>query len=113
MAAAPSRRLRAAIVGAGFAASSHIDALSRLPDVEVVGVLASSPESGRKAAAKLGMDHAYSSLDELLGDTVDVVHNCTPNASHRAISSAALERGIHVVSEKPLGLDAAEAAQLA
>jgi predicted dehydrogenase len=113
MAAAPSRRLRAAIVGAGFAASSHVDALSRLPDVEVVGVLASSPESGRTAAAKLGTDRAYSSLDELLGDTVDVVHNCTPNASHRAISSAALERGIHVVSEKPLGLDAAEAAQLA
>jgi predicted dehydrogenase len=105
--------MRAAIVGAGFAASSHVDALSRLRHVEIAGLLGSSPERGRKGAARLGIGRTYASLDEVLDDGVDVVHNCTPNAAHASITLPALERGLHVVSEKPLGFDADEAATLA
>jgi predicted dehydrogenase len=109
----PSTRVRAAIVGAGFAASSHVDALSRLRDVELTGLLGSSPERGREGVARLGVGRAYETLDELLDDGVDVVHVCTPNVAHAAVTFAALERGVHVVSEKPLGFDAGEAVSLA
>ena len=98
-------------MGAGFAASSHIDALARVPDVEVVGIAASSPERTRAAAERLGVP-ALGSLDELLA-AADVVHNCTPNDVHASVTEAALDAGAHVLSEKPLGLDASEAARLA
>jgi len=108
------RPLGAAIVGAGFAASSHLDALRRVEGVTPRGVLASSPERSREAADRLGVERAYGSQDDVLSDhTVDVVHNCTPNDLHHAITSAALAAGKHVLSEKPLGLDVREAGELA
>jgi predicted dehydrogenase len=107
------RPLGAAIVGAGFAAASHLDALRRVNGGATRGILASSPERSRAAAARLGVDRAYRSLDDILGDdTVDVIHNCTPNHVHHAITSAAIAAGKHVLSEKPLGLDTREAADL-
>lgn len=104
----------AAIVGAGFAGTSHLDALRRLPNVRVAGVLASGPDRTAEAAARLGVSRAFNSLDELLADAdVDVVHNCTPNYLHASIALAVLDAGKHLVSEKPLGIDAAEAVVLA
>jgi predicted dehydrogenase len=99
------------IVGAGFAASSHIDALARLRRVEIAAILGSSKERTAVAAARFGID-PVGSLEELL-DQVDVVHNCTPNYVHASVTDAALDSNVHVLSEKPLGLDAAEAARLA
>lgn len=105
--------MRAAIVGSGFAASSHVDALRRLPGTEISGLLGSSPDRGRAGAERLGIERTYVSLQQLLDDRPDVVHVCTPNVWHAEVSFAALDRGIHVVSEKPLGFDAGEAAELA
>jgi predicted dehydrogenase len=110
MAARDNASISVAIAGAGFAASSHLDALRRLPDVRVAGVLASSPESTTVAATRLGVE-PIASLDQLL--KADVVHNCTPNDVHASITEAALDAGVHVLSEKPLAYDASEAAKLA
>ena len=104
--------VRVGIVGTGFAASAHLDALSRVPGTSVVGILGSTPERTTRAAAGLHVDRAFASLDELLAN-VDVVHVCTPNDVHAEATLAALEAGVHVLSEKPLGIDAAEAARLA
>ena len=101
------------IVGAGFAASSHVDALRRLPRVRLAGIVGSSPERVRPAADRLGIERVYPDLDALLADDgVAAVHNCTPNAAHADVTSRALSAGKHVLSEKPLGLDATETAQL-
>ena len=107
-------RVRVAIVGAGFAASSHIDALSRLRGIEIHGILSSSEARSHEAASRFGIPVAYASLDELVADpSVHAVHNCTPNVLHAEITSRLLEAGKHVLSEKPLGMDAAETAALA
>jgi predicted dehydrogenase len=104
----------AALVGTGFAASAHLDALRRLPGVEVAGILGSRPERTAEAAARLGIDRAFGSLDELVADpAVDVVHDCTPNHMRAHVTTAALAGMKHVVAEKPLGLDASESAVLA
>jgi len=102
--------IRVGIAGAGFAAASHLDALRRLENVQIAGLLASSPERTQAAAERLGVP-AAGSLDQLLD--ADVVHNCTPNDVHASITTAALDAGVHVLSEKPLGFDASEATTLA
>jgi predicted dehydrogenase len=104
--------MRVGIVGTGFAAGAHVDALSRIRTARVVGVLGSSSDRTRAAASRLGVEQAFGSIDELLG-SVDAVHTCTPNDLHAPVTAAALDAGLHVLSEKPLGMDWAEAARLA
>jgi predicted dehydrogenase len=84
-----------------------------LAGAEVVGVLASSPERSREVAAAWGVDTAYDSVDHVAGSDVDVVHVCTPNASHVPYAVRLMEAGKHVLCEKPLGVSLAEAQQAA
>ncbi len=101
-----------AIVGTGFIGPVHLEALRRLGR-PVVGLLASSPEKGREAAAACGVGRAYAKLDELLADpAVRVVHLTSPNRFHFEQCRAALQAGKHVVCEKPLAMTAQESAEL-
>jgi predicted dehydrogenase len=100
--------LRAGVVGTGFIGAVHVDALRRL-GVEVTGVVGSTPERAR--AKRLAP--AYESYEALLADErVDVVHLTTPNHLHYPQVKAALERGKHVVCEKPLALTTRETQEL-
>jgi predicted dehydrogenase len=76
-------------------------------------VSASSPERAREAAARLRVQRAFDTAEELVAaDGVDVVHVCTPNHLHAPLAHAALAAGKHVVCEKPLATTAAEADRL-
>jgi predicted dehydrogenase len=97
-----------AVVGTGFIAAVHVEALRRLA-IEVAGVVGSTPERARAKA----LAPVYGSLDELLADDrVDVVHLTTPNHLHYAQAKQALAAGKHVVCEKPLALTASESREL-
>ena len=101
------------LVGAGFVGPHHIDAVRRLGFVDIVAVAGSSDASGRQKAEALGARKGYGSFQALIDDPdVQVVHNATPNYLHYAVTSAALAKGKHVVSDKPLAMTAAEAKQL-
>jgi predicted dehydrogenase len=101
------------LVGAGFAGPQHIDAVRRLGFVDIVAIAASSQESGRRKAEALGVQKGYGSYQALLDDPdVQVVHNATPNYLHYEVTSAALAKGKHVVSDKPLAMSAAQAKRL-
>ena len=65
--------------------------------------MASSPERSREVAAEWGVEQAYANLDEVVASDVDIVHICTPNASHVPYAVALMEAGKHVLCEKPLG----------
>jgi predicted dehydrogenase len=78
----------------------------------LAGVLGSSPERSRATADEWGT-HGYTDLAELLRDDIDVVHVCTPNATHVEFALAAIEAGIHVVVEKPLATSVDDAKKLA
>ena len=107
------RSLRVGVAGAGMVARVHLDA-ARRAGARIVGIAASTPERSEAAAAELAVPRAYPTAEALaVSEDVDVVHVCTPNAVHRPLVEAALAAGKHVVCEKPLALDAAEATALA
>ena len=107
------KRIGMGLVGPGFVGAHHIDAVRRLGFVDVVAVAASSDASARRKADALGVPRAYGSFEGLVADPdVHVVHNTTPNYLHVPVILAALDRGKHVISDKPLAMTAADARQL-
>ena len=103
----------AAVIGAGFIGPVHVEGLRRA-GVRVKGIAGISPEEARKAAAALGLPHAYRDVDELLADPeVHSVHLASPNRLHHAHAMAALSAGKHVVCEKPLAMTSAQTSELA
>jgi predicted dehydrogenase len=101
------------LVGPGFVGAHHIDAVRRLGFVDVVAVSASSDASARKKADALGVPKAYGSYEALAADPdVHVVHNTTPNHLHVPVIMAALTHRKHIVSDKPLALNAEDARSL-
>ena len=101
------------IVGAGFVGPHHIDAVRRLGFVDIVAVAGSNDESGKRKAEQLGARKGYGSYEALINDPdVSVVHVATPNHLHYPVISAALAKGKHVVSDKPLAATAVESRKL-
>ncbi|QWT19346.1 Gfo/Idh/MocA family oxidoreductase [Bacillus sp. NP157] len=101
------------LVGPGFIAAHHLDAVRRLGNVDIVGIAGSSLESATRRARELNVDKAYAGYRDLLADpAVHVVHNTTPNHLHREVTLAALRAGKHVISDKPLAATMEEAREL-
>ena len=106
-------RIGMGIVGAGFVGPHHVDAVRRLGYVDIVAVAGSSEASAKKKAEALGARKAYGSYEALLDDPdVQVVHNATPNYLHYPVNAAAIAKGKHVISDKPLAMTADEARTL-
>jgi predicted dehydrogenase len=104
--------LGVAFIGGGFMAEVHSRA-SRSARGDIRGIVSSSPSSSRRAADRLGIPVAYSSIDAMLGDDrVSVVHICTPNTTHADLAFAAIDAGKHVICEKPLATSAIDAERL-
>ncbi|MGW2291544.1 Gfo/Idh/MocA family protein [Streptomyces phaeochromogenes] len=104
-------QLRVAVIGTGFMGAVHARS-AVMAGGEVVGVVGSTPEKGRRAAAELGIGRAFDSIEDVLRHGVDVVHVCTPNATHDRFTRAAIDAGVPVVCEKPLATDATTAREL-
>jgi len=101
------------IVGVGFVGPHHIDAVRRLGYVDIVAVADMSEKLAKEKADLLHVPKAYGSYEALLDDPeVDVVHNATPNYLHYPVNVAAINKGKHVVCDKPLAMTAAEAKEL-
>src|SRR5690554_286359 len=96
------KKIRAGIIGTGFAAKFHYDALQRVfsAKVEIVGAY-STTEEKLKEFTDLRNIKAYSSVEDLIEHS-DVLHICTPPVTHEPIIVEALKRNKHVIVEKPL-----------
>ena len=83
----------------------------QLGDVSRVDAIASRDlAKARQAADRLGTAKAYGSYEELLADPeIEAIYNPLPNELHVPWTIRALEAGKHVLCEKPIALDAAEA----
>jgi predicted dehydrogenase/nucleoside-diphosphate-sugar epimerase len=108
------QELRVGIVGAGKMAANHARAVASCTiPARVVAV--ADPSAVALASLRAVAPHArhFRSLDELLAHgKVDVVHICTPPASHTALAIQALEAGRHIYVEKPFAESAKDAARV-
>ena len=77
---------------------------------EITAMASQNLERGKAAATQLGIPQAYGSYEELLADdNIDAVYIPLPNHLHVPWTKKALEAGKHVLCEKPIGLNTAEA----
>lgn len=105
-------QIKAAVVGTGFIGPAHIEALRRIPNVEVAALSEATVDLAKEKATALGISRYYT-FDELLKQNdIQCIHICTPNFLHYPQAKAALEAGKHVVCEKPLATDSKEAEEL-
>ncbi|HEY0240715.1 MAG TPA: Gfo/Idh/MocA family oxidoreductase [Friedmanniella sp.] len=106
--------LRWGVIGTGWIAERFVAALQRLTTQQVVAVGSRTERSATEFADRFGLRHAYGSYEALVADAeVDVVYVATPHNRHRPHAGLALEAGKHVLVEKPITLNATEAAELA
>lgn len=97
--------LRVAVVGTGAMGRNHVRILSSLPGVELVGVHDPDPKAG-----ELGVK-VFDRLDDLAGQ-IDAAVVAVPTVAHADIGCFLLQRGIHVLVEKPIASSLAEADRL-
>jgi predicted dehydrogenase len=104
-------RPRLGFLGVGWIGRSRLEALARSGLVEIAAV-ADPVAANASAAQDLSPCTAVDSLDELLEEDLDGVVIATPSALHATQAAAALERGVAVFCQKPLGRTAAETARV-
>ena len=109
-------KVKIGIIGCGgIANGKHMPSLKKVPDAEMVAFCDLILEKAEKAAKQFGTKDAkiYTDYKELLKDeSIDVIHVCTPNRSHSFITVDALEAGKHVMCEKPMAINYAEALKM-
>ena len=98
------------VVGAGGLGYHHVRILRDLPGVEFAGFFESRVERASQVADELGVT-AFPSAEALF-DVVDAATIVVPTPAHYAVASVALERGIHLLIEKPLAATLEEADRL-
>ncbi len=102
--------IRLAFSGAGYIANIHAQAAQNQRGVELVAVVEKYKTKSREFAAKFGLKCCYPTVEELLEQGgVDALVIGTPNFLHAPQALAALERGVHVLVEKPMAMNAREA----
>lgn len=96
-----ARRLRVAVIGAGYVATHHLAALQALDFIDIVGICDTNLEAARALARRFG-GQALAQADGLRSLQPDIVHVLTPPASHAHLALLALDMGAHVLVEKPM-----------
>ncbi|MDH4133074.1 MAG: Gfo/Idh/MocA family oxidoreductase, partial [Gemmatimonadota bacterium] len=98
------------LIGSQFISTIHAEALKSVPDAKVLAAMSPTAGHARDFAARHGIPHHFTDLDALLAvDDIDMVIVGVPNFLHCDITLRAAAAGKHVVMEKPLCLNLAEA----
>lgn len=103
------KKLRVGIVGCGRISVRHIASVKAVEEAKLVACCDIRPERAEETAKKYGMT-AYVSYEEMLKkENLDCVHICLPHYLHSSAAMLAFERGIHVLTEKPMDVNLASA----
>ena len=107
-------KVRWGVLGvAKIATRKVIPAMQQSEWSEITAIASRDLNKAKRAADALGIPKAYGSYEELLADSeIEAIYNPLPNDLHLPWTIRAAEAGKHVLCEKPIGLDAAEAEQL-
>jgi predicted dehydrogenase len=105
--------IRIAFAGTGYISRIHARAAQKLPGVELAAIVNHRPQSMAAFATEFDIPRRYAAVEDMLRDgDVDAISINTPNYLHAPQSIAALEAGVHVMVEKPMAMDAKEAAEM-
>ncbi|OUM95703.1 MAG: oxidoreductase [Thermobacillus sp. ZCTH02-B1] len=104
--------VRVGVIGAGMIGNEHLRVFGQLEEAEVAGVADASPSAAESRAREHGVK-AYASPEALLDDrSIDAVVIGVPNRYHAPLAIAAMERGKHVLLEKPMAINEEAARQI-
>jgi predicted dehydrogenase len=107
--------VRVGVLGTSWWADSmYLPALAAHPDVDIVGICGRTAAKAEMLAAEWGVPWVSTDSDAFLDpDRLDAVVVATSNDSHEALTLTALDRGLHVLCEKPIATTTAAAARMA
>lgn len=105
-------KLRIGLVGYGVIGVFHMDLWEKVAGAKVVAVCDLLPERAKEAAEKFGAEAYTDYADMLERGQLDAVDICTPSGLHAEQGIMAAERGLHVLTEKPMDINLAKADKL-
>lgn len=108
------KKIKIALIGAGFIADYHARGLQTIPNVEIVAVVSKSSGNAQKFAEKYHIKKAITDISTLIPDDgLDAVIISTPNRFHAPFATEFLKNGKDVFLEKPMAMNADEGLQIA
>ncbi len=108
-----STHTRVAVIGAGVMGRYHAAVYTALPSASLVAVVDPDGAARDYAASQYGCD-VFESVDAMLAAThVEAASVAAPTSLHHAVSTRLLEAGVHILVEKPVATDVAQARELA
>ncbi len=102
------------IIGTGNIARCHLDGYKKLDNVEIYAFCDINPDRLKAMGEEYGVTRLFTDKDEMLAacPELDAVSVCTWNSAHAECTIAALNAGKHVICEKPMAMNAAEAEEM-
>ena len=108
-----SKPIKAIICGAGDMARKHIEAYRKLNNVEIAAVASRSIPRAAALSATYDIPRYYDDIDDAFErEQADIVSVCVPTAHHPVITTRAMSKGLHVITEKPIALTVAAAQEM-
>lgn len=110
-----SKVVKIGIIGTGWIAEAHVDAYLRCPDVEIIAAVDIIPGKTEEFCRRMGLNHVrcYEDHKECLEkEELDAVSVCTYNQTHAECAVEALDKGVHVLCEKPMSVTLEDAVQM-
>lgn len=105
--------LRVGVVGVGWAGQQHLDGFSRLPSVEIRSLAGMEADRVAELAATYDIPNTFARWEDMLAaGELDAISIGVPTYLHAPIVIAALRRGLHVLTEKPIAANPADAQEM-
>ena len=100
-----NKKLRVGVIGCGRISVMHFVSIGVIEEAELVACCDIKEDRAKKAAQEYGIK-AYTSYEEMLEvEELDAVHLCLPHHLHCKVATYAFEKGVHVLTEKPMDID--------
>jgi len=106
-----SKRFLVGLVGVGGNCELHMAAVRALPDVELLGVTDLDRKRGHEVSERLDTVY-FNTVEQMIEAGANVIHILTPPATHAKIAKTALEKGCHVLVDKPIADTEKEALEI-
>jgi len=100
--------VRVGLVGAGYISEFHARAIQRIANARIVAITDVCVARAKDLAARFNVPGVFPTIEDMIGNGVDVIHVLTPPSSHAQVAITALENGCDVLVEKPLAMNVEE-----